>query len=90
MVPFLKLYRRRHSGVEIRLTEDGGLRLPMRLERGDVHLATIPEADGRFDSRLLFPTHAFVKELVTYTRANYPNRDLTRRAPSMPRPKEST
>ena len=208
MVPFLKLYRRRHPGVEIRLTEDGGLRLPMRLERGDVNLATIPEADKRFDSRLLFPiytlavmapdhrlrrravldvedvagdpllllsrafasrewfysacqaarirpnivfesaapqtlvalaaagegiavvpqavvisharvhavplahrgvpigrwqtiawhpqrflspyAHDFVGELVTYTRANYPNRDLTRRAPPMPRPKGST
>ena len=57
MVPFLKQYRGRHPGVEIRLTEDGGLRLPMRLERGDVHLATIPEADERFDSRLLFPVY---------------------------------
>lgn len=208
MVPFLKQYRRRHPGVEIRLTEDGGLRLPMRLERGDVHFATIPEADERFDSRLLFPIyvlavmapghrlrrravldvvdvagdplllltrafasrewfysacqaarirpnitfesaapqtlislaaagdgialvpqgvlisharvhavplvyrgvpigrwqtiawnpqrflapyeHHFVGELVTYARANYPNRDLTRRAPPMQRPKGST
>jgi LysR family transcriptional regulator, cyn operon transcriptional activator len=208
MVPFLKQYRRRHPGVETRLTEDGGLRLPMRLERGDVHLAAIPEADERFDSRLLFPiymlavmapdhrlrrravldvvdiageplllltraftsrewfhsacqaarirpnitfesaapqtlislaaagegiavvpqpvpishakvhavpvvfrgvpigkwqtiawnpqrflapyAHHFVEELVTYTRANYPNRDLTRRAPPMPRPKRLT
>ncbi len=57
MVPFLKQYRRRHPGVEVRLTEDGGLRLPLRLERGDVHLATIPEADERFDSRLLFPIY---------------------------------
>src|SRR5262249_7076392 len=208
MVPFLKQYRRRHPGVEIRLTEDGGLRLPVRLDRGDVHLATIPEADNRFDSRLLFPiyvlavmapehplrrralldvedlaserilllsrafasrewfhsacqsarirpnitfesaapqtlislaaagdgiavvpqavlfSHArvqavplvyrgqpigrwqtiawnpqrflapyardFVGELETYTRTNYPNRDVTRRAPPMPRPKSST
>jgi LysR family cyn operon transcriptional activator len=57
LVPFLKQYRRRHPGVEIRLIEDGGLRLPTRLERGDVHFATIPEADERFDSRLLFPIH---------------------------------
>ena len=208
MVPFLKQYRRRHPGVEIRLTEDGGLRLPVRLDRGDVHLATIPEADNRFDSRLLFPIyvlavmapehplrrralldvedlaserilllsrafasrewfhsacqsarirpnitfesaapqtlislaaagdgiaivpqavvishakvhaiplvsgkvpigrwqtiawnpqrflapyeHDFIGELVTYTRTNYPNRDLTRRAPPMPRPRRST
>src|SRR5215471_5428428 len=57
IVPFIKQYRRRHPGVEIRLTEDGGLRLPMRLERGDVHLATIPEADERFESRLLYPIY---------------------------------
>jgi LysR family transcriptional regulator, cyn operon transcriptional activator len=208
LVPFLKQYRRRHPGVEIRLIEDGGLRLPTRLERGDVHFATIPEADERFDSRLLFPIYVlavmapghrlrrravldvadlageplllltrafasrewfysacqaarirpnvtfesaapqtlislaaagdgvavvpqgvlisqarvhgaplisrgvpigrwhtiawnprrylapyerdFVGELVTYTRANYPNRDITRRAPPMPRPKGRT
>jgi DNA-binding transcriptional LysR family regulator len=30
----------------------------------------------------------FVDELVTYCRRDYPNRDLTRRAPPMPRPKE--
>jgi DNA-binding transcriptional LysR family regulator len=57
MVPFLKQYRKRHPGVEIRLTEDGGFLLPKRLERGDVHLATIPEADERFDSRPLFPIY---------------------------------
>ena len=208
MVPFLKQYRMRHPAVEIRLTEDGGVRLPMRLERGDVHLATIPEADERFDSRPLYPiyvlavmtpghrlkrrsvldivdlageplllltrafasrewfhsacqaarirpnivfesaapqtlvslaaagdgiavvpqavllsharvqavplvyrgqpigrwqtiawnpqrflapyAHDFVGELETYTRTNYPNRDVTRRAPPMPRPKGST
>jgi len=208
MVPFLKQYRRRHPAVEIRLAEEDGVRLPMRLERGDVHLATIPEADERFDSRPLFPiyvlavmapghrlkrravldimdvageplllltrafasrewfhsacqaarirpnivfesaapqtlvslaaagdgiavvpqavllsharvqavplvhrgqpigrwqtiawnpqrflapyAHDFVAELATYTRANYPNRDLTRRAPPMPRPKGLT
>jgi LysR family cyn operon transcriptional activator len=208
MVPFLKQYRRRHPGVEVRLTEDAGLRLPMRLERGDVHLATIPDADERFESRALFPiyllavmaprhrlrrravldvvdvagdpllllnrafvsrewfysacqaarvrpniifesaapqtlislaaagdgiavvpqavlisharvhavplvhsgvpiggwqtiawhpqrflapyAHRFVEELVSYTRANYPNRALTQRAPPIPRPKGST
>jgi DNA-binding transcriptional LysR family regulator len=208
IAPFLKQYRTRHPGVEVRLTEDGGLRLPTRLERGDVDLVTIPEADERFESRLLFPVyvlavmapdhrlrrrailevvdvaaeplllltrafaarewfywacqaarirpniifesaapqtlislaaaghgiavvpqgiliaharvhavplvhrgvpigrwhtiawnpkrflapyaHHFVAELVTYAQANYPNRNLTRRAPPMPRPKGST
>jgi LysR family cyn operon transcriptional activator len=208
MVAFLAQYQRRHPGVEIQLTEDGGIRLPVRLERGDVHLATIPEGDERFDSRLLYPiyvlavmatdhrlrrrtvldvvdlagdplllltrafasrewfysacqaarirprvcfdsaapqtlialaagghgiavlpqgvliprakvhavplvhrgvpigrwqtlawdpqrflapyAHQFIVELVAYSRRNYPNRDLTRRAPPMPRPMEST
>jgi LysR family cyn operon transcriptional activator len=57
MVAFLARYQRRHPGVEIQLTEDGGIRLPMRLERGDVHLAIIPEANGRFERRLLYPIY---------------------------------
>jgi hypothetical protein len=41
--------------------------------------------------RLLAPyAHDFVGELATFTRANYPNRDITGRAPPMPRPKGST
>jgi DNA-binding transcriptional LysR family regulator len=57
MVAFLAQFRRRHPSVEIQLTEDGGIRLPMRLERGDVHLATVPEGDARFDFRFLYPAH---------------------------------
>jgi LysR family transcriptional regulator, cyn operon transcriptional activator len=57
MVAFLAEYQQRHPGVEVRLTEDGGIRLPMRMERGDVHLATIPEGDERFASRLLYPIY---------------------------------
>jgi DNA-binding transcriptional LysR family regulator len=57
MVAFLAQYRRRHPGVEVQLIEDGGIRLPTRLERRDVHLATIPEGDDQFDSRLLYPIH---------------------------------
>jgi LysR family cyn operon transcriptional activator len=38
--------------------------------------------------RFLAPYGAqFVEELVAYTRRNYPNRDLTRRAPALPRMK---
>jgi len=51
---FLSLYRRRHPGVEVHLVEDGGLRLPDRLERGDVDLAFIVPND-RFRNRPLFP-----------------------------------
>ena len=57
MVAFLAHHRRRHPGVEVQLIEDGGIRLPMRLERRDVHLATIPEGNDRFDSRFLYPTY---------------------------------
>jgi DNA-binding transcriptional LysR family regulator len=54
---FLTQYRRRHPAVEVHLVEDGGVRLPSRLERGDVHL-TLTAASGRFESRLLYPMHA--------------------------------
>jgi LysR family cyn operon transcriptional activator len=57
MVAFLAHYQRRHPDVEIQLTAEGGSHLPMRLERGDVHIAVIPEGDERFDVRLLFPAH---------------------------------
>jgi DNA-binding transcriptional LysR family regulator len=52
---FLVQYRRRHPGVEVRIVEDGGARLPTRIERGDVHLAIMPEGDERFSGRLLCP-----------------------------------
>src|SRR5262249_15945747 len=32
--------------------------------------------------------HWFVEELVAYARRNYPNREITRRAPPLPRPME--
>src|SRR5207245_5183130 len=35
---FLREYQRRHPAVEVHLVEDGGVRLPGRLDRGDVHL----------------------------------------------------
>ena len=54
---FLTKYRRRHPDVEVHLIEDGGVRLNSRLERGDVHLV-LTAANGRFDSRLLYPMHA--------------------------------
>ena len=57
LADFLPRHRRRHPGIEVRLVEDGGARLPARLERGDVHLAHIPVGDDRFDGRLLFPMH---------------------------------
>jgi LysR family transcriptional regulator, cyn operon transcriptional activator len=57
MVAFLAHCRRRLPGVEVHIVEDGGARLAMRLERGDVHLAIIPEGDERFNWRLLYPIY---------------------------------
>src|SRR5215510_13669263 len=51
---FLKQYQARHPGVEVHFVEDGGLRLPNRLEQGEVHLALVVPYD-RFGNRLLFP-----------------------------------
>jgi DNA-binding transcriptional LysR family regulator len=57
LVGFLKRYQPHHPGVEIRLVEDGGVRLPERLERGDMQVAIMPEGDDRFHSRPLYPVH---------------------------------
>ena len=54
---FLPRYKRRHPGVEVRLVEDGGVRLPARLERGDVSLALMPAGDTRFHWRPLAPLY---------------------------------
>ena len=53
---FLSQYQLRHPGVEVHFVEDGGLRLPSRLEHGDVHLALVVP-DDRFRNRLLYPVH---------------------------------
>jgi LysR family transcriptional regulator, cyn operon transcriptional activator len=57
LVDFFGRYQRRHPGVEVQPVEDGAVRLPGRLERGEVHLAIMPEADERFCSRLLYPAY---------------------------------
>src|SRR6476659_6125695 len=54
---FLLRYRKRHGGVEVHLVEDGGYRLPGRLERGDIDVALMPASEDRFSSRLLYPMH---------------------------------
>ena len=58
LAEFLPLHQRRHGGVEIQLVEGGGASQPMRLERGDVHLAIMPTGDQPFGGRLLYPVHA--------------------------------
>ena len=59
MVGFLAHYRLRHPGVDVHFIEDGAVRLAARLERGDAHLAIIPEGDERFSGRLLYPIYLF-------------------------------
>ncbi len=57
LADFLVRYRRRHPDVEVHLIEEGGARLPIRLERGDVHLAIMPAGDENFHGRLLYPMY---------------------------------
>jgi DNA-binding transcriptional LysR family regulator len=57
LADFLSRYRKRHPGVEVHLVEDGGSRLPGRLERGDIDIALMPAGEDRFHGRLLFPFH---------------------------------
>ena len=57
LAKFLPRYRKRHIGVEVHLVEDGGARLPGRLERGDIDVAIMPAGDDRFRGRLLYPMH---------------------------------
>jgi len=58
LVPYLGRYRRRYPGVEVQLVEDGGARLPDRLNDGDIQLALTTVADDRFRNRLLYPVYA--------------------------------
>jgi LysR family cyn operon transcriptional activator len=57
LADFLPRYRHRHPSVEIDVIEDGGARIPERLERGDIHLALMNAGDDDFASRLLAPNH---------------------------------
>ena len=54
---FLVRFLRRHPAVEVELIEEGGARMPERLERGDMQLACMPAGDARFAGRLLAPIH---------------------------------
>jgi LysR family cyn operon transcriptional activator len=56
LADFLPRYRRRYPSVEIDLIEDGGARIPQRLERGDVHLGLI-QPNENYRMRPLGPTH---------------------------------
>src|SRR5215216_5442653 len=57
LVDFVARHQRRHPGVEVRLVEDAGSRLPERLERGDVHLSIMTGGVNRFHRPLLCPCY---------------------------------
>ena len=57
LAEFMLEFRERHPGIEIYLFEQGGARLPVSLERGDVHLAIMPAGDDRFRGKLLYPMY---------------------------------
>jgi len=57
LADFVPRYRREHPSVEIDLIEDGGARVPERLERGDVHLGLITTEDEAFGKKLLAPVY---------------------------------
>ena len=57
LADFLPSYGRRHPGVEVHLVEEGAVRLPSRLERGDVHLIITAGDENRFQRRLLYPVY---------------------------------
>jgi DNA-binding transcriptional LysR family regulator len=55
LAPFVGGYRRRHPGVSVHFTEDGGVALLGYLERGQVQLTVTIAGDDRFRHRALFP-----------------------------------
>ena len=77
LVDFLAQYERRHPGVEIQPVEDGALRLPGRLERGEAHLTIMPEPDERFCYRLLYPIYLLAVLPKDHRLSRRPTLDVT-------------
>ena len=57
LVRFLTQYQARHPGVEVHLVEDGGARLPSRLERGEVHISIMAAGEDSVHGQLLCPMY---------------------------------
>src|SRR5262249_757750 len=58
LAPFLPRFRDRYPGIDVQLIEGSGAQQRSRLERGEVHLATMGARDDGFARRLLGPVHA--------------------------------
>ena len=74
---FLLRYRQCCPNVEVHLVEDGGARLPSRLEQGDVHLAIMPAVDTALPGRLLYPMHLMAVAAATHPLRNLGPLDIT-------------
>ncbi len=80
LADFLKGYRHSHPGIEVHLLEDGGARLPSRLERGDVHLTIMPADDRGFNGRLLYPMHLLAVLPKAHSLAKQTNLEIAKLA----------
>jgi DNA-binding transcriptional LysR family regulator len=57
LADFLPGYRKRHPLVDVDLIEEGGARVPERLERGDAHLALMVVGREPYQWRVLAPVY---------------------------------
>ena len=77
LVDFLARYQARHPGVEVHLVEDGGARLPGRLERGDVHLSIMAANNDTVHGRLLCPLYLLAVMPDTHRLSRRATLDIT-------------
>jgi DNA-binding transcriptional LysR family regulator len=67
LAPFLARYLRSRSGIEVHLVEEGALRLPGLLERGDVHIALgLRRGGDELAGRPLHPVRTLAVMLATH------------------------
>jgi DNA-binding transcriptional LysR family regulator len=77
LVDFLAQYQARHPGVEVHLVEDGGARLPSRLERGDVHISIMAAGNEAIHGRLLCPLYLLAVMPHTHRLSRRATLDIT-------------
>lgn len=58
LAPFLPAYRRRWPDVDVRITEDGGMRLLRQVHEGNIHLAITGPRDPDLRFHVLFPVRS--------------------------------